>query len=170
MEYQEPGTILRSRYPIHLAICGESRVAQTDVSLIQRNTTVLLVVQGDKTSISSHNLEPQVIAEAIAAFQYNNVTRSRLGMSELEKMTIPCITMIGTRPIFYKVPVTMQLSDAVNSGRYPEQTTIVHKCIVASQSRRLSEGMDAPVFRKLALQHYAAFRTLAKSHWSMYIV
>jgi len=85
-------------------------------------------------------------------------------------MTIPCIVMIGTRPIFYLVPVTRELSDAVARGQYPSSCTAVKKCVVISRSRRISEGMETPDFRQVALQHYAAFRPLAKAHWSAFII
>ncbi len=113
------------RYAIHFVVCGENVAAQTDVCLIQRNSTSLLIVQSDKNALSSRDPEPQVVAEAIAAFQQNNRKRTSVGLVELDTMVIPCITMIGTRPIFYKVPVTKALSDAVVTGRYPQQRTIV---------------------------------------------
>jgi hypothetical protein len=40
-------------------------------------------------------------------------------------MTIPCITMSGTRPTFYLVPVTQELSTAVIGGVYPATETTV---------------------------------------------
>ena len=93
-----------------------------------------------------------------------------MGESQLKSMTIPCIAMIGTRPIFYLVPVTQELSEAVATAQYPPSPTVVKRCIVASTSRRLSEGMESPAFRKVALQHYAAFRTLAEAHWSAFMI
>ena len=103
--------LLRSRYAIQLLIyCDPNISAQTDVSLIQESSTILLVVQEDKNTISIHDPEPQVIAEAIVTFQYNIRTRARLGQSELNLMIIPYITMIGIRPIFYLVPVTRELN------------------------------------------------------------
>ena len=84
-------------------------------------------------------------------------------------MTIPCITMIGTRPIFYLVPVTQGLSQAVATAQYPSYTTLVRKCVVATNSHRLSEGMEAVSFRQIALQHYTAFRNPAGSHWSAFV-
>ncbi|KAF8224599.1 hypothetical protein L208DRAFT_1409990 [Tricholoma matsutake] len=168
--YESRG-LLRSRYAIPLLISGDpNRSAQTDVSLIQGSSTVLLVVQEDKTTISARDPEPQVIAEAIATFQCNNRTRARLGQPELDSMTIPCITMIGTRPIFYLVPVTRELSEAVATAQFPLSLTLVKKCVVASNSRRLSEGMETPGFRQLALRHYTAFRTLAEAHWSAFMI
>jgi hypothetical protein len=169
--FEERGTLLRSRYAIPFTICGDaSRSAQTDICLLHGNSTILLVLQEDKTVISSSNPEPQVIAEAIAAFQYNNRVRSQLGVHELDSMTIPCIAMIGTRPIFYKVPVTSQLNTSIITAQYPVATTIVTKCIVASSSRRLSEGMEAPEFRRAALQYYDAFKTTARSLWTQFFI
>ena len=112
-----------------------------------------------KNTVSVHDPEPQVIADAIATFQCNNRIRARLGEPERNSMTIPCITMIGTRPIFYLVPVTRVLSEAVATAQYPLSTTVVKKCVVTSNSCRLSEGMETPDFRQVALQHYTAWAT-----------
>ena len=68
-------------------------------------------------------------------------------------MTIPCITMTGTRPIFYLVPVTRELSEAVLTGQYPAHTTKVNKCVVISNGGRLGEGMESPGFRQVAFRH-----------------
>lgn len=169
MDYEdrEYDLVLRSRYEIPLAICGEAnRSAQTDLCLIQGSSTILLVVQEDKTIYSKKDPEPQVIAEAIAAYQYN----SRILQNHITEMTIPCITMTGTRPTFYLVPVTKELSDAVVSGQYPASVTTVFKCTVPIITRRLSEGMREPGYRKVALQYFEAFKTLAKQHWQRLVV
>lgn len=116
------------------------------------------------------NAEPQVIAAAIATFQRNNRTRAQSGEPELDSMTIPCIVTTGTRPIFYLVPVTRELSEAVITAQYPVSPTLVKRCVVVSKSRRLSEGMESLDFRQVALQHYAAFRTLAEARWSAFAI
>jgi len=46
--------------------------------LISDSTTILLVIQEDKTTTNQHNPEPQLIAEAIATYQYNNEKHSDL--------------------------------------------------------------------------------------------
>ncbi|KAF8815663.1 hypothetical protein BYT27DRAFT_7230171 [Phlegmacium glaucopus] len=143
------------------------RTPQIDLCLVQRSSTILLVVQEDKTTPSP---EPHLIAKAIATFQYNNRVRVRLGRPKLDSMTIPCITMIGTRPIFYLVPVTRKLSRAVAKGHYTAIPTVVKRCVVVSDSRRLGEGMENPNFRQVALQHFAAFCTLAEAHWSALMI
>ncbi len=175
LRYENRGLFLRSRHAIPplissgLLFSGDpNRSAQTNVCLVQGSSTILLVVQEDISS--ARDPDPQVIAEAIATFQCNNRIRARLAESELDSMTIPCIAMIGTRPIFYLVPVTRKLSEAVSTGQHPLSPTVVKKCVAASHSCRLSEGMETPSFRQVALQHYAAFRTLAEAHWSAFMI
>jgi hypothetical protein len=85
-------------------------------------------------------------------------------------MTIPCITMFGTNPTFYLVPVTRELSDAVKTAQYPTSETRVLKCVtVATHPRRLSDGMADTEFRKLALKRFLAFKSLARSYWQQYL-
>ena len=166
--YEKRGIILRSRYVVPLLTCGDSnRSEQIDTCLIQcPSTIILLAVQEDKEVLNVHEREAQIIAEAIATFQYNNRIRTRSGESELDSMTIPCISMIGALPIFYLAPVTRELSEAVATSQCPLSSTVVQKCVVTSNNLRLSEGMETPDFRQVSLQHYAAFRTLAETHWS----
>ena len=161
--YQDVDSLLRTRYTIPLSINGDpNRSAQIAVGLVHGPSSliVMLVVQ---TMI---NPDPQVIASAIAAFQYNNSIRTRLGKPELGSATIPCIAMIGTRPIFYTVNVTEELSEAVLAGQYPASHTVVNKCIVAPSNTRLSEGTESPEFRQVAIQHFVAFRSLAWDYWN----
>jgi hypothetical protein len=169
--FNERGTVVATRYAIPLTICADSnRIAQTDVCLLHRPTMVLLVLIEDKTLSNRTDAESQVIAEAIAAFQFNNQKREERGLAGLAAMTIPCITMSGTRPTFYLVPVTQELSNAVIGGVYPATETRVLKCVtVAAHIRRVSEGMEDTEYRKLALKRLLAFKTLAKSHWNLFL-
>jgi hypothetical protein len=68
-----------------------------EVCLIYRPTFILLVLVEDKTLNNRTDAEAQVIAEAIAAFQFNNRKRKEHGLDPLDAMTIPAITMSGTR-------------------------------------------------------------------------
>ncbi|KAF8954892.1 hypothetical protein BDZ97DRAFT_1862361 [Flammula alnicola] len=129
-------------------------VAQTDVCLLYCPRLVLLIAVEDKTIFNGSDPLPQVIAEAIAVFQANNAKREASGLPPLDAMTIPCITMTGTRPTFYLVPVTRELSEAVILGQYPMNQTKVLNV----------EGMEDIEYRKLALKRFLAFKTLAKSH------
>jgi hypothetical protein len=169
--FDERGRVLLTRNIIPLCICGDvNKAAQTDVCLLDRRSMILLVLQGDKTIFNNSDPEPQFIAEAIAAYQYNNQQRGRKGQPALNTMTIPCITMAGTRPTFYLVPVTKELSEAVITGRWPDVETEVLKCVtVAGHNRKLSEGMEAPEYRRVAFQRMIAFKALAKSHWRKFL-
>ena len=141
-----------------LTICGETCAAQADVCIVYRPTTILLVL--DKRFFDKTNAEVQVVAEAIAAFQFNNTKRVERGQHELEVMTIPCITMLGTTPTFYLVPVTRELSEAVITAQYPTTQTRVLRCVtVAAHQSRISDGMADPEFRKLALKRFVAFKS-----------
>jgi len=171
--FEERGLALSTRYNIPLTICGDSRrTAQPDVCLLDRRSMIiLLVLQEDKTIFDSTRPEPQVIADAIAAYQYNNEKRQTRGLPALDAMTIPCITMVGTRPTFYLVPVTRALSVAVVTGQYTEAPTEVVKCVTfLGNERRSSEGMETPEFRRVAFQRFVAFKDLAKVHWQTFIV
>ena len=167
--FDQIGTILRTRYDIPFTICGDGhRAVKSDVCLVHLNSMILLVVQGDKTALSSRDPEPQIVAEAIATFQHNNRKRADLGLPQLDTMTIPCIIMVGTRPFFYQIPVTQQLSDCVVTGQFPPQPTVVRRCAPPAR-RRASEGMEVPEYRRIALQYYDAFRGVAKDCWTKYL-
>ncbi|KAH9974937.1 hypothetical protein BGW80DRAFT_1444553 [Lactifluus volemus] len=93
------------------------------------------------------NPEPQVIAEAIAVYQYNKKKWQTGGLPTLDTMTIPCITMVGMQPMFYLIPVTQALSTAVVTSQYPKTPTKVVKCVIASgPNRPFSEGMMTPEY------------------------
>jgi len=110
-----------------LFICGDpKRVAQTDVCLLYRS--FYLMVIEDKTPRNHSNREAQVITQAIAAFQHNNGRRPHFGLNPLDNMTIPCVTLSGTCPTFYLVPITSALDDAVRVGILPTVETRVLRC------------------------------------------
>ncbi|KAG1831308.1 hypothetical protein EV424DRAFT_188257 [Suillus variegatus] len=159
-------------HSIPLFICGNvHQVAQTDVCLLDLQSTVLLVLQGDKSAFNACQPEPEVIAGAIAAYQNNNQRRLLRALPPLDAMTIPCITMVGTRPTFYLVPVTKALSTAVETGQYPETQTTVMQCVTSPRhNHSLSEGMETPEYRRIAFERFLAFKALAKEHWQTFIV
>jgi hypothetical protein len=67
--YTSRDILLRTRRNIPIIICGENREAHTDVSVLSvRPKESLLLVQEDKGHLNISDPEPQLIAEAIAAF------------------------------------------------------------------------------------------------------
>ena len=115
------------------------------------------LVQEDKRFDNPKDPEPQVIAEAIAAFQENNRELEKQKRSSLSAMVIPCITMVGTFPTFYLVPVTEELSWCVRTGSYPTELTTVLRYI-PSAVRRVNEGMRPVESRREILKCLDAFK------------
>ncbi|KAF8836673.1 hypothetical protein BDN67DRAFT_973863 [Paxillus ammoniavirescens] len=58
--------------------------------------------------------------------------------------------MKSTRPTFYLIPVTTELSNVVITGQYPATQTRVLRCVTVA--RRASTGMEDTEYRKLALK------------------
>jgi hypothetical protein len=155
--FEASGRLLRIRHAIPLIICGSTSLAQTDVSILRKRSGLILLVQEDKRQINIKDPEPQVIAEAIAAFQENNRIREESGLEGIDRMAFPCITMIGTFPRFYLVPVTKELSYCVIGGVYPNDTTEVLK-YTPRVPNKTSDAMKNREDRKKILQCYESFK------------
>lgn len=119
--YDDGDTIIFSRRAIPLVICGENHMAQTDLCVMNDNK-ILLLFQEDKQLTST---QPQVIAEAIAAFGMNVRMQEGCCLPPINSMTLPAITMTGSNPTFYKITVTKKLASAVQLGIYPATQTQV---------------------------------------------
>jgi hypothetical protein len=125
LKFGERSKLLIGGERLPLIVCGNTSVAQTSVCVINRRTESILFI--NKCEKEDKDPEPQAIAGAIAAFQYNNRIRKNMDLDKIDEMTIPCITMRGIFPSFYLVPVTKGLSDHVMGGAYPDNTTEVLK-------------------------------------------
>jgi len=150
----------RSRKPIRLYICGEERSAQTDVCLIGEGR-ILLLVQENKSIVSGRRPEPQLVAEAVGAYQHNcRVHELQYGTPPPESQVIPGITMVGTFPTFYKIPVTQHLSKSLMSGTYPRRPTMIETCTPSLGDRPLSGalGMLDLSNRGVILGYFESFK------------
>jgi hypothetical protein len=158
--YETRGRIIHTRLDINLLVRGETRYAKAGVC-IEDDTKILLLVQEDKRCEGFTNPEPQLIAKAIAVFQANNIVRTEsLNQVALDTKLIAGITMVGTLPTFYKIPVTKELSTAVATGQFPTTPTVVamHAPDLARDALRLSEGMRPLDNRRTILQCFEAFK------------
>ena len=145
------------RRPLPFLIGGEQKSAQTDVCLVY-DDTVLLLVQEDKAKGKLPGYgEAQLIAEAIAARQHN-VIGGMVRQSDTE--IVPAILMIGTYPVFYKIPVSAKLNQSIASLHYPTIETVITKCSpkVPRHSSRYEEGMRPLDNRTIILKYLEAFR------------
>ena len=150
--------IILTRQSLPLLICGSNCSAQTDVCICDEDDILLLVQEDKRLSDKDIDPEPQLIAEAIAAYQRNNRTRQRdLHLPILEEITFPAITLVGTFPTFYKVKVTAELNNAIVTGSFPAVETIVLRHI-PRLPRRNSEGMKPLENRNVIVRYFEAFR------------
>ena len=75
---------------------------------------------------------------------------------------MPGVAIIGTMPIFYKIPVTPNLVHNVQLGTYPSEPTIVsmHVPHVPNPSFRYFVGMKSLDNRQAVLRCYEAFKPI----------
>jgi len=115
--------------------------------------TILLVVQKDKPVCSDP--EAQIIAEAITAFQYNN--------SNAYPALIPRHHDSWRYAHLLRDSRYERAEKADAMGQYPTIPINVRKCVVAPAARCLGESTETPKLWQLTLQHFIAFRSLARS-------
>jgi hypothetical protein len=158
--YTDMNHLVCTRKSIRFLICGTNSYAKTDICIMDDNE-ILFILQEDKSHISPADPEPQIIAEAIAAFQYNNNIRVRqMGLEAIREYIFPCITMIGTYPTFYKIRVTKELDDAVRFGYYPNSQTQVHRFEPIIGGKRYDLGMKDIENRIRILKCFKIFRKI----------
>ena len=158
------GTVIRSRKDIPLIICGEWMDFKTDVCIMTSEgnyySRYLLLVREDKRHLKEHlklaDPVPQLIAEAIAAFQHDNRVRGILDGAPLDIKVMTGIMMTGTTPTFFKIPVTLELADAIERGDYPANPTVV--AMHSPEIPRPREGMLHLDNRRSILACFEAFK------------
>jgi len=145
------------RRPLQLMIGSEPRSAQVDVCLIH-DRMVLLLVQEDKAGgRPPWSGEAQLVAEAVAARQRNVLVGA---VPENATIVVPAILMVGTYPVFYKIPVGAELDASVVSLAYPAGETEVARCVpeVPRPGMRYRDGMYPLDSRVAILRYFEAFR------------
>jgi hypothetical protein len=110
--------------------------------------------------LAADDPEPQLIAEAIAAFYGNNRRRKQIGLPPISSKVFPGITLTGSAPTFYKIPITEDLLRGITTAQYPTQETVVHKLTppVPDTLRLPEEGMKPLANRHVILQCFEAFK------------
>jgi hypothetical protein len=90
-----------------------------------------------------------------------------MGVDYAQSRYIPAITMTGTTPIFYRIPVTVALLRALATAQYPpaqypDEETVVLRFIppVPNQGRYRLDGMRPLENRWIILQCFEAFKAL----------
>ena len=163
LEYETltKSVILSQQMPFF--VCRESRNATADLCITDASE-VLLIAQEDKRHMMGNAPEPQLIAQAIATFQFNNFKRTRvLKEAPFTSKIIAGITILGTSPTFFKIPVTQALASAVELGEYPTEPTVVsmHTPEIPRPSCRVAEGMIPLDNREIIFACFEAFKQFA---------
>ncbi|KAF8584126.1 hypothetical protein K439DRAFT_1633774 [Ramaria rubella] len=157
MEYTNNRRQVKWRQDLTFTICGETRSAKADISIVvvpcshTEGSTILLIEEDKKTGKG----EPvqRMIPEAMAAFEHNNNMRRTKHLPPREKQVIPAITLVGTTPTFYLVPITLALMEAVGTGQYPAADTYVRRF-----KPETVLGMVYLKDRRKVLEYYHAFK------------
>ncbi|KAJ6520278.1 hypothetical protein C8R45DRAFT_55537 [Mycena sanguinolenta] len=158
--YCSVGRVFRTRINIPFLICAENKRASTDVCVLDGAEIVLLVQEDRRPAAGGGDPVAQLVAQAVAAFDTNNIMRQQAGLLPHSSKIIPGITMRGTSPVFFKIPVTDELASGVMSGLYPTTETVVeaHVPVIPRPLQRAVEGM-CPLDNRLAiLSCYEAFK------------
>lgn len=141
------GTMIRTRKKFPLRIGGEMRYAQADACILD-GAHPLLLIQEDHSRVDPlTDPIPSLIAAAIAAFDVANC--GKYGLHNYAPLTpILGITLCGSWPTFFKIPVFPELVDVVARDGFrdvvvPHPTVCVtaHSPHVARPLKRLEEGM-----------------------------
>jgi len=158
-EYDEPERVIHQRKEVAFVMCGMTVAAKPDICVMSESD-YLLLVQEDKRGTNRTDPEPQLIAEAIAAFYQNNLRRRLAGLPMVNSQTFPGITMIGVVPVFYRIPITAELVQCVQAGSNSPEPTIVQRCVppVPDRAAYPEEGLVPLANRRIVMQCFEAFK------------
>ncbi len=113
-----------------LEICGQWRSARVNVHVAtfevnNHEDALIKYLQINKRGGSKADPEPQLMANAVAAFAINE--RHSNDPDPNLKLDFPCLTMRGSYPTFYRITVSRALKNAFAAGEKPAQPTVVRR-------------------------------------------
>ncbi len=115
-----------------------------------------------KHPLSQDQGEPQLVAEALAAFYTDNFDCISVGLPPIPSKRYIGIVMIGTMPRFYKITITEALVNAVMLAQFPAEETIV-QCFfppIPNKTNFLHQGMQPLDNWQICFQCFEALRGL----------
>jgi len=158
MGYEGRKRLVKVNQKLQFLSGGALQTAQADVCVMSRDEVILLV-QEDKRSPDGSVLgsEPQLVAEAIAAFHWNQDQATLRRRVPRTTMALPGILMIGALPVFYKIIITDELYSAVKATSYPTKQTIIYR-FIPTYDGLINHAMSELEVRRRVVQYYELFR------------
>ncbi|KAJ7895811.1 hypothetical protein B0H13DRAFT_1885421 [Mycena leptocephala] len=164
LDYDEPRSLVHQHMELDLTMCSQRVTAKPDVCV-----SVKSLLRDEQPMELQHytpeaEVEPLLIAAAIAAHYENNRRRRTLGLSTVTAKVFAGIIMIGTAPTFYQIPVSEALVEAVGRGQYPPAATVVRKLVppVHNLTDHFCHGMVPLANRRIIFQCLGAFRPVIR--------
>jgi len=163
--------VIQKDYDLPLFMCGRTVHALADVCLLipdmdnHHSDTILLIAKASPacssptTNASASGVEARLIAQAIAAYQSQNRTRGRARLSPTGQHIVPGLIMAGTMPVLYKIEVSGELVECVQTAQVPPTTTKVQRLVLPVEGAA-HEGMIPLENRKVMLACLEAFKAL----------
>jgi hypothetical protein len=156
MGYESCGCSVQFQVPLPLTVANVKRVVKTDICVVDRDGIYRVIQKAKRDDFFP--LE-ELVANAIAAFDFNNDRLMSLHRKPLTNGIIPAIMLINTGPYFYKINVSEDLVNCVRNGIRPEFVTeVLH--FVPDLPCGNTLGMYHLPNRLLSLQCYEAFKAI----------
>ncbi|KAF9455730.1 hypothetical protein BDZ94DRAFT_1277447 [Collybia nuda] len=160
---QLPNRLVRRNIDLPLYTCGRSLHVIADVCLWDPiNQTALMIIKEDKRTHDPHSgdPEPQLFAQAIAAFQSYNRALRAARLPPVDTKIIPAVIMAGATPILYKFEITAELVESVQSAQCPTKVTKVQRLVPPVNRCHLlkEEGMVPVETRAVMLSCLEGFK------------
>ncbi|KAH8977933.1 hypothetical protein EDB86DRAFT_2816559, partial [Lactarius hatsudake] len=163
LHLDEPDHVINQRPDLHFVMGGQLVRAEPDFALQDPENRTILLIQQDKGLLSQDQAEPQLVAEALAAFHTDNSSCIAMGLPPSPSRRYLGIVMVGVAPCFYKITITQALADAVMHSQFPTVETIVQHFIPpvsTDLATFLRQGMLPLDNRRICFQCFEALRTL----------
>ncbi|KAH9175787.1 hypothetical protein EDB89DRAFT_1944252 [Lactarius sanguifluus] len=162
LQFDELNRIIFQRTDLHFVMSQQLVCAAPDFALRDSEDRTTLLVQEDKGPLSQDQAEPQLVADALAAFHTDNSSCVAMGLPPSPSKRYLGIVMVGVAPRFYKIVITQALEDAVRHSQFPAEETIVQRFVppVPNMATFLCQGMLPLDNRRICFQCFEALRTL----------
>jgi hypothetical protein len=168
-DYDDGDRAIRTRKILDLDMAKGRTQATPDICIETMELSIKLLVQEDKSynvgndrHLMGNNPEAQLIAEAVAAFQENIKIYKRVGKQNVpEYQLMPGITMLGTCPTFYLIPISASLSECIKYGIEPTVDTLVKRYKIPGLPINVSDAMLSPKHARIISECYQSFRKYA---------